>query len=154
LAECEVHLHRTGGPGGQHRDKVASAVRLRHRPSGFVVTATERRSQRENRLSALRRLREAIAIGVRCDPPDQITWPGGVDVRERRLQVNVKNPAFWQVLALTLDVLAAEGGNFARAAARLGLTTSSLTRFLADHSKAWEEVLRIRKRPVRTPGAD
>ena len=50
-----------GGPGGQHRNKTESAVRLTHPPTGVTVTATERRSQHENREVALERLRERIA---------------------------------------------------------------------------------------------
>lgn len=145
LAECEIHIHRTGGPGGQHRNKVASAVRLSHRPTGFVVTATERRSQRENRQNALKRLREAIAVGVRCEPPTQVCWPEGFQIHREQLRVSEKNPACWHVLALALDELAAATGQIARAAARLGVTTSSLTRFLAEHPKAWAEANRIRK---------
>jgi hypothetical protein len=144
LAECEIHLHRTGGPGGQHRNKVVSAVRLCHRPSGFVVTATERRSQHENKSNALARLREAIAVGVRCPPPAEIVWPPSVQLRDRQLRVSPQNAAFWHVLALVLDELAAQQGQAAAAAARLGVSTSSLTRFLADHPKAWIEANRVR----------
>lgn len=145
LAECEIHLHRASGPGGQHRNKVSSAVRLRHRPTGFVVTATERRSQHENKANALRRLREAIAVGIRREPPSEIVWPQSVQIRDRRLKVNAQNSAYWHVLAIALDELAAQGGQVASAAARIGVTTSSLTRFLAGHSKAWAEANRIRK---------
>ena len=144
LAECEIHLHRTGGPGGQHRNKTATAVRLRHRPTDFVVTATERRSQQENRHNALARLREAIAVGVRCAPPARIEWPPSVQLRAGRLKVSAENPAFWQVLAVVLDELAAQGGQAAPAAEQLGVTTSSLVRFLADHPKAFAEANRMR----------
>src|SRR5262245_57099790 len=65
LAECDIHLHRTGGPGGQHRNKVETAVRLVHRATGLIVTAGETRSQYENKAQALWRLREAIAATVR-----------------------------------------------------------------------------------------
>ena len=145
LRECEVHIYRARGPGGQHRNKVSSAVRLQHRPTGFVVTATERRSQHENKANAVRRLREAIAIGIRRAPPDEIVWPESVQIRGERLKVGAKNPSFWQMLALVLDELVAEGGQVAKAARRIGVTTSSLTRFLAAHPKAWVEANRIRK---------
>jgi hypothetical protein len=65
LSECAVETYRASGPGGQHRNKTESAVRLTHRPTGVVVTATERRSQHENRHRALARLRKAIALQVR-----------------------------------------------------------------------------------------
>ena len=54
--ECDVEFTRTGGPGGQHRNKTSTAVRLTHRPSGIVVIASERRSQSRNRTLALQRL--------------------------------------------------------------------------------------------------
>lgn len=61
LAECDEEFFVAGGPGGQHRNKTASGVRLLHRPTGVLVTATERRSQAQNRTEALSRLRERLA---------------------------------------------------------------------------------------------
>jgi ribosome-associated protein len=60
LAECQEEFYVGGGPGGQHRNKTASAVRLTHRPTDITVTATERRSQLQNRGAALWRLRERL----------------------------------------------------------------------------------------------
>ena len=51
--DCDMTFFVAGGPGGQHRNKVATGVRLTHRPSGVVVTATERRSQAANREMAM-----------------------------------------------------------------------------------------------------
>lgn len=59
--ECEESFFIASGPGGQHRNKTESGVRLVHLPTGLVVTATERRSQLQNRGEALERLREALA---------------------------------------------------------------------------------------------
>ncbi len=64
-AECEETFYTAGGPGGQHRNKTESGVRLLHRPTGVLVTATERRSQSQNRGEALKRLRARLAaMGV------------------------------------------------------------------------------------------
>src|SRR5947199_2742806 len=65
LAQCEVDTYRASGPGGQKRNKTSSAVRIRHLPSGLSVIAEESRSQHENRVRALRRLREAFFLKVR-----------------------------------------------------------------------------------------
>lgn len=68
LAACDVDVFRGSGPGGQHRNKTESAVRLVHRPTGIVVQATERRSQSQNLGVALERLRERLAA-LRAPPP-------------------------------------------------------------------------------------
>lgn len=60
MAACDVDVYVASGPGGQHRNKTESGVRLVHRPSGLVVTATERRSQLQNKGVALERLREKL----------------------------------------------------------------------------------------------
>jgi protein subunit release factor B len=60
LEECELDVFVASGPGGQHRNKTESGVRLVHKPTGVTVTATERRSQHENRSHALARLRERL----------------------------------------------------------------------------------------------
>jgi protein subunit release factor B len=54
--ECDIEFSRASGPGGQHRNKTETAVRVIHRPSGVVAIASERRSQSRNRTLALKRL--------------------------------------------------------------------------------------------------
>jgi protein subunit release factor A len=55
-----VETYRSRGPGGQRKNKVETAVRLKHLPSGITVIATEHRSQAENRKLAFERLRERL----------------------------------------------------------------------------------------------
>src|SRR6476661_6916399 len=65
IAQCEVDRYRASGPGGQHRNKTESAVRLRHKPTGVSAIGEDSRSQSENKQHAVRRLRSAIALEVR-----------------------------------------------------------------------------------------
>jgi ribosome-associated protein len=60
LRECEVETFRSSGPGGQHVNKTESAVRLRHLPSGLVVTSQQERSQHRNKALSLQKLRKQI----------------------------------------------------------------------------------------------
>jgi protein subunit release factor B len=83
LAECEVSVFVGGGPGGQHRNKTESAVRLAHGPTGITVTATERRSQAQNRAVALQRLRERLAPLAVRPRPRRPTRPGRGAVERR-----------------------------------------------------------------------
>jgi peptide chain release factor len=63
-ADLEESFARSRGPGGQHVNKVSTAVTLRHRPSGISVTVQDSRSQAINRKLACERLLDAIE-GVR-----------------------------------------------------------------------------------------
>lgn len=60
--ECEVEFFVAQGPGGQHRNTTHSGVRLSHPATELSVTATERRSQLQNRHMALERLREGLRL--------------------------------------------------------------------------------------------
>lgn len=59
-ADLEESFARSSGPGGQHVNKVSTAVTLRHRPSGTAVTVQDSRSQARNRQLALERLLDAL----------------------------------------------------------------------------------------------
>jgi peptide chain release factor len=65
FAESDVDVVpcRTGGPGGQHRNKASTAVRATHRPSGHVVVVDTERQFSLNRSIAMRLLRERLERG-------------------------------------------------------------------------------------------
>jgi len=71
LSECEVQTFRSSGPGGQHVNKTESAVRLRHLPSGIVVSSQQERSQHRNKALCLQRLRNKIAQ-LNYRPPKRV----------------------------------------------------------------------------------
>ena len=83
--DTDVEFFIAGGPGGQHRNKVATGVRLRHRPSGLVVTATERRSQSANREVAFARLAARLAAAREVAPPRVATRPTAESRVRRRM---------------------------------------------------------------------
>ncbi|MHB8970572.1 MAG: peptide chain release factor family protein [Pirellulaceae bacterium] len=145
-AFCEVRRCRRSGPGGQHRNKVETAVVLTHRPSGVLAEASERRSQHENRRVALSRLRVNLALALRmARPRDAGPTPRWVArCHAGRLRVSPAHADFPALLAEALDVLEACQYETPPAAQWLGITSSQLIRFLARESRALEQVNRQR----------
>ncbi|MBN1911495.1 MAG: peptide chain release factor-like protein, partial [Pirellulales bacterium] len=142
LRACRFQTGRRSGPGGQHRNKVETAVVYLHEPTGIRAEATERRSQAANRQVALFRLRVNLALEVRgqaalADLPSAL-WqsrcgPGG------RIAISAEHDDFPALLAEALDALALCDDEPARAAAVLGCTSSQLIRLLKKEPRglAW-----------------
>jgi hypothetical protein len=151
LAECDVRHERRSGPGGQHRNKVSTAVVLSHRPTGIRAEANERRSQAENRAVAVWRLRVRLAMEVRSatvsGSPSQ-RWQARV--AGGRLAINPAHDEFPALLAEALDAVAAAEYDVSAAAARLEISISQLIRFLKQEPAAWVQVNdRRRQRGLR-----
>ena len=133
---CEIDRYRSSGPGGQHRNKTESAIRLRHKATGVTAHADERRSQSENRSKALHRMREHLAFDVR-EPVDlehyapsprlaALIAGGTARLGEKTRQT----PEFLLAYAHLLDLFAACGAEVSATAQRLGIGSGALSRFL------------------------
>ena len=146
LRDCSERRVRRSGPGGQHRNKVETAVVLRHDPTGIEAEASERRSQAENRQVALFRLRIRLAVEIRSPrTPGQVPselWrsrcPAG------QIALNPQHADFPTLLAEALDVLVMCDFDLPAAAAALGCTGSQLLKLLKEERPAFERFTRER----------
>src|SRR3954451_11959133 len=145
LAECDVDTYRGPGPGGQKRNKTDSAVRLRHKPTGLIVIAGESRSQHENRIRALKRLREALALRIRHEVTD--ATPDAINAcidKSGRLNVGRRDARYLPAAGALLDLLTAHQGSVGDVAKRLGLTTGNVSKFVTGDEDVMTEANRIR----------
>ncbi|CAO1942560.1 unnamed protein product [Urochloa humidicola] len=131
MDQCEMGTFKASGPGGQHRNKRESAVRLKHRPTGIIAQAVEDRSQHKNRASALSRLRTLIALKVRrpinledYTPPVELLQilPLKSTIRGKDVgsQIGPNNSKFSPGMQALLDLLYAVEGSVSDAAKILG----------------------------------
>ena len=81
--DCRVEFVRDSGPGGQHRNKRYTGVRLVHEPSGLVVMATERRSQSMNKELAFERMAEKLKAKQHKPKRRRATRPTRGSVKRR-----------------------------------------------------------------------
>jgi hypothetical protein len=149
LGQCDVDTYRASGPGGQKRNKTSSAVRLRHTPSGLIVIAEESRSQHENKAKALQRLRREFYLKLRRDlTAEELSENGLAEhihvtaarAADRRVHLaSAKDPRFWPLAGLVLDVLVGCQARVGEVAAALGLSTGNLIDFLQTDDKLWQQ---------------
>jgi hypothetical protein len=153
LTQCDFHFTRRGGPGGQHRNKVSSAVVVTHRPTQILAEASERRDQSQNRRVAVGRLRRQLAWLVRQPVPK---CPAGNSQpefvsplwRARCIEQPAKiSPEHWDfptLLAEALDHLHANRGEVSTTAAALQISTARLVKLFKTDRQSWEWVNRYR----------
>ncbi len=137
LRECRCQAFRGSGPGGQHRNKTSTAVRIVHEPSGVTATASESRSQDRNRGQAIARLRHRLALTVRealdedaFTPPDWFT-----KLAKSRLTVGRNSSDYLPVMGLVVDALASRDWSVSEAGKMLGISTGTVVRFLQADEK-------------------
>jgi len=157
IAQCEVDRYRASGPGGQHRNKTESAIRLRHRLTHTTAIGEDSRSQSENKLHAVRRLRAAIALSVREPVPLEGFAPSP---RLAALVANGTAPLgkqtrltgeYWAAIAELLDLLVAGELEIGTTAHRLGITTGALSKLLLHDDQVARAVNDLRRAKAMRP---
>jgi hypothetical protein len=147
LADCRIEAFRGPGPGGQKRNKTSNSIRLTHVPSGIHVIAGESRSQSENKMRAVRRLRLKLAIDIRdgidpvhFEPPDWF-----LSIRHNgRIEASHRHVYYAPVAGLLLDLLKVLHGSPADVGVMLGVSTTEVVKFLEQQPHLWEAANRIR----------
>lgn len=132
LAECVVRRQRRSGPGGQHRNKVETAVVLVHKCTGIRSEANEQRSQAANQQAAIHRLRVKLAIQVRSpketDGDRSVSPLWCARVRRQKISIALAHDDFPNLLAEALDFLSTHDFDPKACAQKLGTSSSQLVR--------------------------
>lgn len=144
LRDCDESRTKRSGPGGQHRNKVETAVILHHRSSAISAEASERRSQADNRRVALARLRLKLALAHREPPEATATALWRSRVRDGRLLIAVDHDDYPALVAEALDRIIAVDLDMTAAAAALGVSPSQLVRLLEKEPAALGALNRLR----------
>ncbi|HEX8524712.1 MAG TPA: peptide chain release factor-like protein [Tepidisphaeraceae bacterium] len=140
LKDCTINAYVASGPGGQKRHKTNVAIRITHNPTRVTVTATDSRSQRENKIHAIRALRHRLAVEIRHEL-DPITYtPPEFLTEYPQLHMNPRNPLYPELIAHVLDLLKATHWSVGSAAVLIGTSTNAFTRFLHDDPPLWQMV--------------
>ncbi|MEL7338025.1 MAG: peptide chain release factor-like protein, partial [Planctomycetota bacterium] len=162
-AQCVRTPMRRSGPGGQHRNKVSTAMVLQHQPTGAVGEANKTRSQSDNERQAIQRLRCTIALGWRTDPSTLRIVDGNFDaaslehasqrqaVRRQGLKMNQANNLYPVALALLLDDLWIAGGQPSLLKPLWKSSTSAIVRLLSRYAPSIQWVNRVRQHHGRLP---
>lgn len=148
LAQCEVHTYRSSGPGGQHRNKTSSAVRLHHGPTGLTGKGEEDRSQHVNKRRALRRLRLTLATDLLDEVDPETYTPSALlagCITAGRLELRRKDERAMQAINEILSLLQSHGGRLREVAGAIGISTGNLVKFFHIDPQVWRKVSHIRQ---------
>ena len=148
LEDCKVIQTKRSGPGGQHRNKVQTAIVIEHKPTGCVAEASESRSQGENRSNAIFRLRLTLARQVRhyAELEDFVlpeVW--AQRLRNGRIVISANHDDFPVLLCIAIDVLTLCDWHVSSASQQLCVSGSQLLKFIQLDRLTFERLNRERK---------
>lgn len=139
LRDVVLDFGRTGGPGGQHRNRKATSCTATHVPSDYSGKAAERRRQSENRKLAFSRLRRTLAIHLRRTILLDNYAPSELWEKRRQgdqLPINPKHRDYPHLLAEALDILFTSEFNQSESAEILKITSSQLVKVISHEKEA------------------
>ncbi len=131
LSHCLVDFFKSTGKGGQKKNKTSSAARIVHKASKIEAVSGNRRSQKENRIIALRQLKLNLALHWRQLPAVN----HGLD-----FGMNEKNVRFPLLVGSLIDSLWENGWNPAPTAKFFGTSTAQIVKLLKKHPVLWQYV--------------
>ncbi|XP_078181832.1 class I peptide chain release factor isoform X3 [Carex rostrata] len=131
MAQCEMDTYKSTGPGGQHRNKRETAVRLKHLPSGITAQLVRNQIDLETYSPPI----ELLQI-----LPLKSTIRGS-DVGS---QIGPNNPKFIPGMQALLDLIFSVEGSVSEAAKILGLSTGALSRLILSDDSLRSAVNEIR----------
>jgi len=143
LKLCEVSAYKGSGPGGQHKNKTNSGVKLKIRENSQFTIETyscDDRSSHINKLFALKKLRLKIALQIREEPAEQIPFP----FPGSNGKISPDNNLYPQFIADILDRIHFCKGDLSEAAKMWGLSKSALNKIILQDKKVVENVSQYR----------
>lgn len=143
--ECDVKNTKGSGPGGQRRNKVMTAVVVKHRPTEVTAQASEARSQAANLSQAMFRLRVRLALECRsASVPAAPSARWASRVSGGKLGVNAAHADFPAILSEALDFIW-DRRDVKAASEALGVTPSQVTKLLTKEPAALQHVNALRR---------
>jgi len=127
---CRIDVFCGSGPGGQHRNRNYTAVRVVFKPlEGFVAEESSFRSQKQNLAAALQKLRLKIACSWRNDPEENFSYR----------HLNGSNALYPLEFAKLLDTVVFSGFDHRQAAAMANISATLLLKELARDYMVWDK---------------
>lgn len=141
LRFCKVEHYKDTGPGGQKRNKTASAVRVTHKDSGVFATAADDRQQSINKIRAIRNLRFNIACEIRREAS---VWDGAWGM-------STKNHDYAGFVAVLLDAMEKFDYQVSSVGEFFTKSTGQIIKTLAKDDHLWQFVNQQRQKRQLKP---